>query len=183
MAAARALLVSTYLCRLPPAVDVELVEGGLIKIKLPPGPATLPLLGNLHQLGPLPHRALRDLARVHGPVMRLRLRLGRSPAVVLSSAAAAWEALRGHDLDLCTRPASPGTRRLTYDLKNVAFAPYGAYWREARKLLTVDLLNARRVRAAWRARRYQAARLASTLRRAEGKLVALDGHIPASPTG
>ena len=172
MAAARALLVSTYLCRLPPAVDVELVEGGLIKIKLPPGPATLPLLGNLHQLGPLPHRALRDLARVHGPVMRLRL--GRSAAVVLSSAEAAWEALRGHDLDCCTRPVSPGTRRLTYDLKNVAFAPYGAYWREARKLLTVDLLSARR---------YQAARLASTLRRAEGKLVALDGHIPASPTG
>ena len=148
---------------------------GLIKIKLPPGPATLPLLGNLHQLGPLPHRALRDLARVHGPVMRLRL--GRSPAVVLSSAAAAWEALRGHDLDCCTRPVSAGTRRLTYDLKNVAFAPYGAYWREARKLLTLELLSARRVRAAWRARRDQVERLASTLRRAEGKPVALDEHV------
>ena len=139
-------------------------EGRLIK--LPPGPSTLPLLGNLHQLGPLPHRALRDLARVHGPVMRLRL--GRSPAVVLSSAAAAWEALRGHDLDCCTRPVSAGTRRLTYDLKNVAFAPYGAYWREARKLLTLELLSARRD---------QVERLASTLRRAEGKPVALDEHV------
>jgi len=148
-------------------------EGRLIK--LPPGPSTLPLLGNLHQLGPLPHRALRDLARVHGPVMRLRL--GRSPAVVLSSAAAAWEALRGHDLDCCTRPVSAGTRRLTYDLKNVAFAPYGAYWREARKLLTLELLSARRVRAAWRERRDQVERLASTLRRAEGKPVALDEHV------
>ncbi|PUZ75752.1 hypothetical protein GQ55_1G232500 [Panicum hallii var. hallii] len=144
-------------------------------IKLPPGPATVPLLGNLHQLGPLPHRALRDLARVHGPVMRLRL--GRSPAVVLSSAEAAWEALRAHDIDCCTRPVSPGTRRLTYDLKNVAFAPYGAYWREARKLLTVELLSARRVRAAWHARRDQVERLASTLRRAEGEPVALDEHV------
>jgi len=107
----------------------------------------------------------------------MRLRLGRSPAVVLSSAATAWEALRGHDLDCCTRPVSAGTRRLTYDLKNVAFAPYGAYWREARKLLTLELLSARRVRAAWRERRYQVERLASTLRRAEGKPVALDEHV------
>uniref|UniRef100_A0A453QLA8 Cytochrome P450 n=1 Tax=Aegilops tauschii subsp. strangulata TaxID=200361 RepID=A0A453QLA8_AEGTS len=124
-----------------------------LKLKLPPGPATVPLLGNLHQLGPLPHRALRDLARVHGPVMQLQL--GKAPTVVLSSAQAAWEALKTHDLDCCTRPVSAGTRRLTYDLKNVAFAPYGAYWREVRKLLTVELLSAQRVKAAWYARHEQ----------------------------
>ncbi|KAF7045542.1 hypothetical protein CFC21_054640 [Triticum aestivum] len=122
-------------------------------LKLPPGPATVPLLGNLHQLGPLPHRTLRDMARVHGPVMQLQL--GKAPTVVLSSAQAAWEALKTHDLDCCTRPVSAGTRRLTYDLKNVAFAPYGAYWREVRKLLTVELLSAQRVKAAWYARHEQ----------------------------
>ena len=121
--------------------------------RLPPGPAKVPILGNLHQLGPLPHRTLRDLARVHGPVMQLQL--GRSPAVVLSSAEAAWEALKAHDLDCCTRPVSPATERLTYDLKTVAFSPYGAYWRYARKLLVVELLSARRVRAAWYARHEQ----------------------------
>ncbi|CAN6231716.1 unnamed protein product [Urochloa humidicola] len=144
-------------------------------LRLPPGPAGVPLLGNLHQLGPLPHRTLRDMARVHGPVMQLRL--GKAPAVVLSSSAAAWEALKAHDLDCCTRPVSAGTRRLTYDLKNVAFAPYGAYWREARKLLTVELLSARRVRAAWHARRDQVEKLVATLRRSEGKPVALDEHV------
>ncbi|KAF7106446.1 hypothetical protein CFC21_107175 [Triticum aestivum] len=146
-----------------------------LKLKLPPGPATVPLLGNLHQLGPLPHRALRDLARVHGPVMQLQL--GKAPTVVLSSAQAAWEALKTHDLDCCTRPVSAGTRRLTYDLKNVAFAPYGAYWREVRKLLTVELLSAQRVKAAWYARHEQVEKLISTLNRAEGKPVALDEHI------
>ena len=123
------------------------------RLKLPPGPARVPLLGNLHQLGPMPHRTLRDLARVHGPVMQLQL--GKAPTVVLSSAEAAWEALKAHDLDCCTRPVTAGTKRLTYDLKNVAFAPYGAYWREVRKLLTVELLSARRVKAAWYARHEQ----------------------------
>ncbi|KAF7045547.1 hypothetical protein CFC21_054643 [Triticum aestivum] len=145
------------------------------RLKLPPGPARVPLLGNLHQLGPMPHRTLRDLARVHGPVMQLQL--GKAPTVVLSSAEAAWEALKAHDLDCCTRPVSAGTKRLTYDLKNVAFAPYGAYWREVRKLLTVELLSARRVKAAWYARHEQVENLMGTLRRAEAKPVALDEHI------
>uniref|UniRef100_A0A0D3ELB4 Cytochrome P450 n=1 Tax=Oryza barthii TaxID=65489 RepID=A0A0D3ELB4_9ORYZ len=57
--------------------------------RLPPSPRGLPLLGHLHLLGALPHRALRSLAAAHGPV--LLLRLGRVPVVVVSSAAAAEE--------------------------------------------------------------------------------------------
>ncbi|XP_037419133.1 4-hydroxyphenylacetaldehyde oxime monooxygenase-like [Triticum dicoccoides] len=147
------------------------------RLRLPPGPAQVPLLGNLHQLGSLPHRALRDLARLHGPVMQLRL--GTAPAVVLSSAEAAWEVLKVHDLDCCTRPVSPGPRRLTYGLKNVAFAPYGAYWRHIRKLLVVELLSARRVKAAWYARQEQVDMLMSALLTAAAarRAVALDEHV------
>nr|CAB3471705.1 unnamed protein product [Digitaria exilis] len=47
--------------------------------RLPPSPPGLPLLGHLHLLGRLPHRALRSLAVAHGPVMLLRL--GRVPTV------------------------------------------------------------------------------------------------------
>jgi hypothetical protein len=43
---------------------------------------------------------------------------------------------------------SPGPKRLSYDLKNVAFAPYGVYWREMRKVFIVELLSMRRVKAA-----------------------------------
>ncbi|XP_020148474.1 4-hydroxyphenylacetaldehyde oxime monooxygenase [Aegilops tauschii subsp. strangulata] len=145
------------------------------EMKLPPGPAPVPFLGNLHQLGRLPHRTLRDLARLHGPVMQLQL--GKAPTVVLSSADAAWEGLKVHDLDCCTRPVSPGPKRLTYDLKNVAFAPFGSYWREIRKLLVVELLSGRRVKAAWYARQEQVEKLISTLSRAGGKPMALDEHI------
>ncbi|XP_044392207.1 4-hydroxyphenylacetaldehyde oxime monooxygenase-like [Triticum aestivum] len=67
------------------------------RLKLPPGPKQVPVLGNLHQLGPLPHRSLRDLARRHGPVMLHRL--GAATTVVVSSSAAARDVMRAHDAD------------------------------------------------------------------------------------
>uniref|UniRef100_A0A0D9UYJ5 Cytochrome P450 n=1 Tax=Leersia perrieri TaxID=77586 RepID=A0A0D9UYJ5_9ORYZ len=50
--------------------------------RLPPSARGLPLIGHLHLLGALPHRALRRLAAAHGPV--LLLRLGRVPVVLVS---------------------------------------------------------------------------------------------------
>ncbi|EEE66089.1 hypothetical protein OsJ_22110 [Oryza sativa Japonica Group] len=59
-------------------------------LRLPPGPWQLPVIGSLHHLaGKLPHRAMRDLARRHGPVMMLRL--GEVPTLVVSSRDAARE--------------------------------------------------------------------------------------------
>ncbi|EEC81053.1 hypothetical protein OsI_23849 [Oryza sativa Indica Group] len=60
-------------------------------LRLPPGPWQLPVIGSLHHLvGKLPHQAMRDLARRHGPVMMLRL--GEVPTLVVSSPEAAREA-------------------------------------------------------------------------------------------
>ena len=122
-------------------------------LRLPPGPAQVPILGNLHQLGLLPHRSLRDLARRHGPVMQLQL--GTVTTVVVSSAEAAREVMKTHDEDCCTRPVSPGMKRLSYGLNNVGFAPYGAYWHAMRKFFVVELFGVRHVKAAWQARQYQ----------------------------
>jgi len=145
-------------------------------LRLPPGPMMLPVLGNLHQVGELPHRSLRELARRHGPVMLLRL--GTVRTVVVSSAEAAKEVMKTHDVECCSRPASPGPKLLSYDLKNLGFAPYGEYWREMRRLFVVELLSMRRVKAAAYAREQQVAKLVSNLNLLGGKQpVVLNEHI------
>ncbi|XP_074580635.1 psoralen synthase-like [Curcuma longa] len=78
----------------------------------PPAVPGLPVFGNLHQLGSLPHRSLRALAEKHGPVMVLRL--GRVHTVVVSSPAAAQEALKTRDLAFASRPDSSLADRLFY---------------------------------------------------------------------
>ncbi|KAL5217000.1 hypothetical protein ABZP36_019059 [Zizania latifolia] len=122
-------------------------------LNLPPGPTRLPIVGNLHQIGPLPHRSLQTLARRHGPVMMLKL--GMVPTVVLSSPETARDAMKTHDADCCSRPSSPGPRLLSYGYKDVAFSPYSEYVQEMRKLFITDMLCMRCVQAASYAREAQ----------------------------
>ncbi|KAF8643685.1 hypothetical protein HU200_066745 [Digitaria exilis] len=132
--------------------------------KLPPSPSgALPLLGHIHLLGRLPHRGLRSLSASHGPVMLLRL--GPHPTVVASSAAAADEALRARDASFASRPRMPMVDRLVYGSRDLSFARYGDYWRQARRVCVLHLLSHRRVRAFRRAREHEAAALLARVRR------------------
>ncbi|CAO2194309.1 unnamed protein product [Urochloa humidicola] len=132
--------------------------------RLPPSPPGLPLIGHLHLLGSLPHRALRSLARAHGPVMLLRL--GRVPTVVASSAAAAEEAMKTRDLAFAGRPGLLMAHRLLYGGRDVGFAPYGEYWRQARRVCALHLLGPRRVAAFRRVREQEVAALVARIRAA-----------------
>ncbi|KAL6627001.1 hypothetical protein ACP70R_030727 [Stipagrostis hirtigluma subsp. patula] len=138
--------------------------------RLPPSPPGLPLLGHLHLLGSLPHRALRAVAAAHGPVVLLRL--GRVPTVVVSSAAAAEEVMRTRDLAFASRPRSAVAERLFYG-RDVAFAPYGEYWRQARRVCVLHLLSARRVLSFRRVREQEAAALVARVRAGAGAAVDL----------
>uniref|UniRef100_A0A0D9WSG5 Cytochrome P450 n=1 Tax=Leersia perrieri TaxID=77586 RepID=A0A0D9WSG5_9ORYZ len=113
-------------------------------LRLPPGPWQLPVIGSLHHLaGQLPHRAMRDLARRYGPVMMLRL--GEVPTVVVSSRDAAREVMKTHDTAFATRPLSSTMRVFSNGGRDIAFAPYGDYWRQVRRIAVTELLSARRV--------------------------------------
>ncbi|KAK3223490.1 hypothetical protein Dsin_010515 [Dipteronia sinensis] len=72
----------------------------------PPSPPKLPILGNLHQIGALPHQSYKQISEKHGPVMLLKF--GVVPVIVFSSAAAAREVFKIHGLNSCTRPRLTG---------------------------------------------------------------------------
>ncbi|EMS59947.1 Cytochrome P450 71C1 [Triticum urartu] len=111
--------------------------------KLPSPPFKLPLIGHLHLVGSLPHVALRDLATKHGPDVML-IRLGVVPTLVVSSPRAAKAVLRTYDHLFASRPHSPVGDILFSGSTNIAFAPYGDYWRQLRKIVTTHLLSARK---------------------------------------
>ncbi|CAL5039582.1 unnamed protein product [Urochloa decumbens] len=133
--------------------------GGGGGARLPPSPWALPVIGHLHHLaGALPHRAMRDLAARHGPLMLLRL--GDLRVAVASSAAAAEEVMRVRDLDFATRPMTRIARlAMPVGAEGVSLAPYGDGWRQTRKICAVELLSARRVQSFRPVRQEEARRL------------------------
>jgi cytochrome P450 len=127
------------------------------KSNLPPSPPKLPIIGNLHQLGNMPHLSLQCLAQKFGPIIFLQL--GEIPTVVISSARLAKEAMKTHDVALSSRPRIFSAMHLFYDCTDVVFAPYGAYWRNIRKICILELLSAKRVQSYSFVREEEVARL------------------------
>ena len=111
--------------------------------RLPPGPFPLPIIGNLHLLGQLPHQALAALSLKFGPLMSFRL--GSVPTLVVCSPDIAKEFLKTHDLVFASRPPSAATNCFWYNCTDIGFAPYGAYWRQVRKVCVLQLLSSRRL--------------------------------------
>ncbi|KAF7806019.1 cytochrome P450 71A26-like [Senna tora] len=111
----------------------------------PPSPPKFPIIGNLHQLGLYPHRSLQSLAQKYGPLMLLHL--GKVPVLVVSSADAAREIMKTHDLVFASRPKIKMFETLLYGYKDVASAPYGEYWRQIRSVSVLHLLSNRRVQS------------------------------------
>ncbi|XP_030531146.2 cytochrome P450 71AP13-like [Rhodamnia argentea] len=133
-------------------------KSGKRKCNLPPSPPKLPIIGNLHQLGKSPHISLHRLARKYGPIMSLQL--GEVPTIVVSSAAMAKEVMKTHDLALANRPQTFSAKHLLYDCTDMAFSPYGAYWRYIRKIGILELFSVRRVQSFIHVREEEVARLA-----------------------
>ncbi|WCJ39406.1 Cytochrome P450 superfamily protein [Euphorbia peplus] len=113
------------------------------KLNLPPGPKPWPIIGNLNLIGSLPHRSLHSLSQKYGHIMQLQF--GSFPVIVASSVETAKEILKTQDLTFVGRPKTAAGKYTTYNYSDITWSPYGAYWRQARKMCVMELFSAKRV--------------------------------------
>jgi cytochrome P450 len=140
--------------------------------KIPPGPWKLPIIGNILNLVTInPHRKLRDLAKIYGPLMHLQL--GEVFFVVVSSPEVAREVLKTHDIIFASRPHLPAGEIACYNSTDIAFSPYGDYWRQLRKICAVELLSSRRVKSLWPVRENEISSLLKKIASNEGSEINL----------
>ncbi|KAL8262714.1 hypothetical protein R6Q59_024063 [Mikania micrantha] len=116
------------------------------KRNLPPQPWKIPLVGHIHHLvGGLPHRTLRSISQKLGPIVHLQL--GQVSTIVISSPTLAKEIMKTHDISFASRPKLIGMEIFSYHQKDIAFSPYGDYWRQMRKICVMELLSAKKVQS------------------------------------
>ncbi|XP_075497077.1 cytochrome P450 84A1-like [Primulina tabacum] len=108
----------------------------------PPGPKGWPVIGNMGLTDQLTHRGLAKLAKKYGGI--LHLRMGILHMVAISSPDAARQVLQAQDNIFSNRPATIAISYLTYDRADMAFAHYGPFWRQMRKLCVIKLFSRKR---------------------------------------
>ncbi|KMT04503.1 hypothetical protein BVRB_8g181690 [Beta vulgaris subsp. vulgaris] len=112
--------------------------------KRPPIPSnSWPIIGHLHLLSGLPHISLGTLADKYGPIFMIKL--GKDRALVVSSAEMAKECLGAGDKVFLNRPQKIFVQRMAYNSAMPGFSPYGEYWRQTRKITSIELLSNHRV--------------------------------------
>ncbi|KAF6174407.1 hypothetical protein GIB67_024429 [Kingdonia uniflora] len=115
------------------------------KIEAPEPPGAWPIIGHLLQLrgrGPF-FRMLSGMADKHGPVFKLWF--GMRASIIVSDWEVARECFTTNDKILATRPLSAASKYMGYNYAMFALTPYGPYWREMRKITTLELLSNRRL--------------------------------------
>ncbi|CAH9087115.1 unnamed protein product [Cuscuta epithymum] len=108
----------------------------------PPGPKGWPLIGYMNLMDHYSHRGLAKLAEKYGGLVHSRM--GSLHMVVVSGPDEARQVLQVHDNVFSNRPATIAISYLTYDRADMAFAHYGPFWRQMRKVCVMKLFSRRR---------------------------------------
>ncbi|KAL9323387.1 hypothetical protein ACSQ67_008244 [Phaseolus vulgaris] len=104
-----------------------------------------PILGHLPLLSgsKSPHRTLGALAEKYGPIFTIQL--GSKKALIINNWEIAKECFTTIDMVVSSRPKILASELMGYNHAMFGFAPYGPYWREIRKITTLEILTTRRV--------------------------------------
>ncbi|XP_054840021.1 cytochrome P450 2J2-like [Eublepharis macularius] len=107
--------------------------------KLPPGPAPLPIIGNLGLLGfQIHHETLLKMASTYGNVYTIWL--GHTPIVVLNGFQAVKEVLISRSEEFAERPVPSFLRDLIGDAHGILFSN-GHPWKQQRRFSLMTLRN------------------------------------------
>ncbi|KAL2896009.1 Cytochrome P450 76AD1 [Bienertia sinuspersici] len=112
---------------------------------LPPGPKPLPIIGNILNVGKKPHLSFTNLAKIHGPLISLRL--GSVTTIVVSSAKVAKEMFLKNDNALSNRTVPNSVTAGDHDKLTMSWLPVSPKWRTFRKITAVHLLSPQRLDA------------------------------------
>lgn len=151
---------------------LSFLHGSTKKKKLPPGPRGVPILEHLHMIGKNPHQDLHRIAQKHGPIMYVQF--GFVPHIIVSSPQAAEQFLKTYDLVFAGRPPHQASKYLSWDQRNIVFGTYGPYWRNMRKLCTLELLSSIKISSFQPMRREELGLLVEWLKHAALECVSVD---------
>ncbi|XP_057977772.1 geraniol 8-hydroxylase-like [Malania oleifera] len=140
--------------------------------KLPPGPAGLPIIGNLHQLGSQPHQTLARMAKLHGHLFTLQL--GSITTVVSSSPETAHQILHKYDQAFSNRPVRDAVASQPDVEGTLAWVPGDHRWRNRRRICTTQMFSPQRLDFLQHLRHEKVGHLVAHIRKAAAAGAAVD---------
>nr|WET52744.1 cytochrome P450 71AT248 [Callicarpa americana] len=149
----------------------------------PPGPPSLPLIGNLHQYpyNSNLHICFSKLSYKYGPLIYMKI--VKLPIIVISSANLAKQALMHNDRAFSGRPCTIASAKLSYNNLDIVCSSYSSYWREMRKIIVLHLFTHKQVHSFRPVRRDEVSRVINEIsKRANSNQVINLGEIILSFT-
>ncbi|GKA37838.1 cytochrome P450, partial [Tanacetum coccineum] len=139
---------------------------------LPPGPPPLPIIGNLHQIGKMPHVSTAMFAKTYGPIISFRI--VSQNVVVVSSAEAAMEVLKTQDHNLSGRMLPDILRQPIKDFYLIGSPDCNDYWKSLRSHCRTNMLSVKAIEAQSKLRSEKLTQMRDFLEQKQGKVVRID---------